>query len=211
MSDGTGGRDLSIQVEQLAVLNWLGEVGVTGVNERLEGFVSGNVSVISERATSGYLSPETTEVQFDADNRVGARVQLRDRPAGYMLVLFPPASANRATALLLRDAVDDLSTVSMDMARDALLELCNMIANGFLDEWADLVESEIGVTTPQFVSNTEREIMRSMATRHDDVGLYITTRLRLSDQDVVASLYVFPTQEEFVESVNGIDLGVIRQ
>jgi chemotaxis protein CheC len=95
------------------------------------------------------------------------------------------------------------------MARDALLEFCNIVTNAFVDEWADLVDTEINVSTPQFVSNTEREIMRHVVTSYDDIGLYISTLLRLEDHDVDASLYVFPEQEEFVNALGRIDPGVI--
>lgn len=211
MSVGGGDAGLSIPVEQLALLNWLGEVGAGGVDERLGGLVSGDVAVVAERSASGYVGPRTAEAQFGTDDRVGARVKLPGRPAGHVLVLLSPASANRATALMLRDAVDDLSTVSTEMARDALVELCGIVANGFLDEWADLVEAEINVSTPQFVSNTEREIMRYVVTSYEDTGLYISALLRLPDHDVDVALYVFPKQEEFVGSISRIDPEVIRQ
>lgn len=211
MSVGGGDGRLSIPVEQLTLLNWLGEVGASGVDERLDGLVSGDVRVLAERSTSGHVAPRTAEAQFAAEDRVGARVHLPGRPAGQILVLFSPASANRAAALMLYDAVDDLSEVSTEMARDALLELCSMVANAFLDEWADLVDTEINVSTPTFVSNTEREIMRHVVTSYEDLGLYISALLRLSDHDIDVSLYVFPEQEEFVNSVSRIDPGAILQ
>lgn len=211
MTAQSWGSGLSIPVAQLSLLNWLGEVGAGGVDERLGGLVSGGVTVVSERSASGYVAPRTAEAQFSTDDRVGARVQLPGRPAGQILVLFSPESANRATTLMLYDAVEDLSTVSRDMARDALMELCSIIANGFLDEWADLVGAEINVSTPQFVSNTEQELMRYVVTSYDDLGLYITSLLRLPDHDIDVALYVFPKQEEFVNSVSRIDPEVIRQ
>ncbi|PSQ11443.1 hypothetical protein BRC93_05505 [Halobacteriales archaeon QS_5_70_15] len=211
MSVGGGDDGLSIPVQQLALLNWLGEVGASGVDERLGGLVSGDVTVAAERSTSGHVAPRTVDARFDAADRVGARVHLPGRPSGLVLVLFSPERANRAAALMLYDAVNDLSTVSNEMARDALLELCSIVANAFLDEWADLVETEIDVNTPQFVSDTEREIMRHVVTSYDDLGLYISSLLRLAGHDVDVSLYVFPEQEEFVNSVGRIDPAVIRR
>jgi chemotaxis protein CheC len=202
-------RGLSIPVEQLTLLNWLGEVGASGVDERLGSLVTGDVTVVAERSRSGHVGPRTAEAQFGTGDRVGAKVHLPGRPAGQILVLFSPASANRTAALMLYDAVDDLSAVSTEMARDALLEFCNIVTNAFVDEWADLVDTEINVSTPQFVSNTEREIMRHVVTSYDDIGLYISTLLRLEDHDVDASLYVFPEQEEFVNALGRIDPGVI--
>lgn len=211
MSVGDGDGGLSVPVEKLTLLNWLGEVGAGGVDERLGGLVSGNVTVVAERSTTGHVAPRTAGILFGTDDRVGARVNLPGRPAGQILVLFSPASANRAAALMLYDAVEDLSTVSTEMARDALMELCSIVTNAFLDEWADLVGTEIDVSTPQFVSNAEREILRHVVASYDDLGLYISSLLRLADHDVEMSLYVFPEQGEFVDALGRIDPEVVRQ
>lgn len=74
-----------------------------------------------------------------------------------LLELPERPTAPEPTPLLLDR--DDLPSVSTEMGRDALTELCNVMANGFVDEWATLFETTIDTGSPLAVQDPERTLV----------------------------------------------------
>ncbi|MFC4451072.1 chemotaxis protein CheC [Halorussus aquaticus] len=193
---------LSIPLETIAVLNWLGEIGVDGVESRLRGVSTDDLTVETQRVKIGYAGPETILDQFGVEDRAGARVPVQKPFSGTVLVLFPVESANRAASLMLRRAVEDAeSVVSTEMGRDALTELCNVMANGFVDEWAELFDTPIDTGAPVAVQNPEMTLLHHIFSV-SDVGLYLTSRLRLAADDIDVTVFVFPGEERFVTEIS---------
>lgn len=206
---GGGERRLALPLETVAILNWLGDTGIDGVEARFEQVLGDDLTVETEQVKIGYAERETVPVQFGASERAGARVPLSKPLTGNALVLFPMESANKAAALMLQRAVDDLSSVSTEMGRDALAELCNMMVNGFVDEWATVFETTIDTGSPIAVQDPEQALIDRLL-KHYEMGLYITSRLRIPDYDIDGAIYVFPGEEEFVTKISKVGLEVIE-
>ncbi|MFC4548826.1 MULTISPECIES: chemotaxis protein CheC [Halorussus] len=201
---------LAIPLETLAVLNWLGDTGVDGAERRLSKAPVDDLTVQTEQVKVGYATAETGLSQFSPEEHAGARIPLSEPLVGNILVVFPIGSANKAAALMLKKAVDDLSSVSVEMGLDALAELCNMMANGFVDEWATLFETPIDTGSPIRVRNAERKLVDNVL-NHYELGLYITSRFTIPEYDVDGTIYVFPGKPEFVEKISRVGLDVIEQ
>jgi chemotaxis protein CheC len=149
---------------------------------------------------------EDIKSQVEEGRRVGVRVRLMEPPHGHVLILFPESSAKKITALMLRDMVDDMSTVSGEMARSAVEELGNMMASGFIDGWADVLGTTIDVATPQLVYAPAGEIVeRTAGLGGDDLALFFDSSLNVPSYEIEAEIYAFPDLEEFVEMVNNLE------
>ena len=201
---------LAIPLETLAVLNWLGDTGVDGAERRLSKAPVDDLTVQTEQVKVGYATAETGLSQFSPEEHAGARIPLSEPLVGNILVVFPIGSANKAAALMLKKAVDDLSSVSVEMGLDALAELCNMMANGFVDEWATLFETPIDTGSPIRVRNAERKLVDNVLS-HYELGLYITSRFTIPEYDVDGTIYVFPGKPEFVTKISRVGLDVIEK
>ncbi|WP_137284693.1 chemotaxis protein CheC [Halorussus salinisoli] len=200
---------LSIPLETIAVLNWLGEVGVDGVESRLRKVAADDLTVETEQVKIGYAGPETILDQFGVEDRAGARVRMREPFSGTILVLFPVRSANRAASLMLQRAVEDAeSVVSTEMGRDALTELCNVMANGFVDEWAETFDTPIDTGPPVAVQNPQMTLIHHIFSV-SDVGLYLTSRFRIASDDIDATIFVFPGEAEFVTKISQVSPEVV--
>ncbi|WP_276300544.1 chemotaxis protein CheC [Halorussus lipolyticus] len=200
---------LTVPLETLAVLNWLGDTAISGVESRINDVVDDDLTVTTEQVKIGYADTQTLDSQFHTDQRAGARVLLSKPLVGNVLVTFPMDSANKAAALMLQRAVEDLSSVSTEMGRDALTELCNMMANGFVDEWATLFETTIDTGSPVAVQDPERTLVARILKQYE-VGLFIRSRLRIPQHGIDATIYMFPGKEEFVTKISAVGLDVIE-
>lgn len=198
-----------IPVQKLAVMNRLGELGVDGVEQRLRRLDDYATTVEDEAVQSGFVDTETLGQVFRDVERVGVRVRLPSAPNGYALVLFSPGSANNAAALMLSDAVEEMSGVSVEMARSALTELGGIMASGFVDGWANTFDQRIDIVAPTAVHNAEREIVGQTINERDSLGLYISSRLRLPDHGVVAQVLLFPENSTFVEILNRVEMSMV--
>lgn len=200
---------LWIPVETLAILNWLGEQGVNGVDDRISHLADEAVPVQTDHVTVNYAGPTTIPAQFSVEDRAGARIQIEEPLTGQLLVLFPTKSANRAASLMLQKAVDDVeSLVTTEMGRDALTELCNMMANGFVDQWATAFDQNLDTGPPVAVQNPELTLLQRVVSR-SEVGVFLTSRLRLPDHEITADIFVVPQAVEFITKLSQLDPGVI--
>jgi chemotaxis protein CheC len=202
----TDAHRLSIPIRKLGVMNRIGQVGIDGVEHRLQRLDNYGAAVESELVKSGHVDEASLPRTFRDVERAGVRVRLPTAPNGYAVVLFSPESANNAAALMLDDAVDDLNGVSEEMARSALTELGGIMASGFVDGWANAFEQRIDVVAPTALHNTEREIVGQTVAGDDGLGIYITSRLRLPDHGVVAQVYLFPENETFVRILSRVEM-----
>jgi chemotaxis protein CheY-P-specific phosphatase CheC len=203
-------RRLTVPLEKLATLNALGELGVDGVASRLRQLDDYDGTVETELVKSGVVTERTLRTRFEDDVRAGVRVRLPGAPYGYALALFPPGSANNAAALMLSDAVEDVSEASTEMARSALTELGGYMINGFLDAWADTFEQRIDVGAPSAVHDSERAVVWRTVQSGEDLGLYITARLRIPASGIVAQVYLLPRNETFLDILARIDMEMLE-
>lgn len=199
----------AIPAPKLRVMNRLGEIGIEGVEHRLQWLSNYNDTVESELIKGGYVDTDALDGEFRQRELLGGRVRLPDVPHGYALVLFPVESANNAAALMLETTVDDLDAVSVEMARSALTELSGIMINGLFDAWANRFDQDIGLSEPEAVHNTEREILRQTVGGIEEYGIYLTSVLRLPEHAVTAQLYLFPDNLTFIELLNRIDMDVV--
>lgn len=194
-----------LSADESALINRLAEIGVAGVERRLQWLSNYNDSIEIDAVRSGYVDPAAADDTFRGVELVGGRVALSDVPYGYALALFPPESANNAASLLLSTTVDDLDAVSPEMARSALSELSGMMINGFFDGWANRFDEEISLSEPEPLHNTEQEILRRTIGGKDTFGVYLAARVVLPSDNVTGLVYLFPHNGTFLELVDRLD------
>lgn len=206
----TNGPD-RIDIEQLGVLNYLGELAVTGVESRLGKLANRPTAVESEVVKNGYVDLASVDLAFPDEHRLGVKVGLSGGLDGCALVLFPPSSANRAVGMMLADTDEDVSDVSNEMAVSSIIELGGMVANGFLDALADTFDRHIVTTRPTTRNGRLPEVVQRVLTDDDGRGLYLETTLHVTSHDIEIELYLFPENAAFVEVLNGLDMGTVTR
>jgi chemotaxis protein CheC len=193
-----------VDIRKLSFINEMAKVGTNGVADNM-GKLTGEDAKMEVTKTN-FIDVEDLTTQLDDDKRVGVRVRLMEPPHGHILILFPEQSAKKITALMLNDMVDDMSSVSGEMARSAVEELGNMMASGFIDGWADVLGTTIDIATPQLVYAPAAEIVgRTASLGEEDLALFFDSSLNVPSYEIEAEIYAFPDLQEFVEMVNSIE------
>ncbi|MFC4249343.1 chemotaxis protein CheC [Natribaculum luteum] len=194
-----------VDIRKLSFINEMAKVGTNGVADNMSKLTGEDARM--EVTKTNFIDVEDIKSQLDAGKRVGVRVRLLDPPHGHILVLFPEESAKKITAIMLRDVVDDMSSVSGKMARSAVEEMGNMMASGFIDGWADVLGRGIDIAAPQLVYAPAGEVVvRTAGLGGDDLALFFDSNLSVPSYQLEAEIYALPDLEEFVEMVNGIEV-----
>ena len=195
---------LMVDIRKLSFINEMAKVGTNGVADNMSKLTGEDAQM--EVTKTNFVDVEDITAQLDEGRRVGVRVRLMEPPHGHILILFPEASAKKITALMLSDMVDDLSSVSGEMARSAVEELGNMMASGFIDGWADVLGRTIDIATPQLVyAEADEVVERTAGLGGEDLALFFDSQMHVPSYEVEAEIYAFPDLEEFVEMVNSIE------
>ena len=196
---------LKVDIRKLSFINEMAKVGTNGVADNMSKLTGEDARM--EVTKTNFIDVNDIKSQLDDRKRVGVRVRLMEPPHGHVLILFPEDSAKKITALMLSDMVDDMSSVSGEMARSAVEELGNMMASGFIDGWADVLGTTIDIATPQMVYAPAGEIVeRTAGLGNDDLALFFDSDLNVPSYEIEAEIYAFPDLTEFVELVNSIEV-----
>ncbi|SDQ47086.1 chemotaxis protein CheC [Natronobacterium texcoconense] len=196
---------MKVDIRKLSFVNEMAKVGTNGVADNMSKLTGQDARM--EVTKTNFIDVADLERQLDAEKRVGVRVRLQDPPHGHILILFPEESAKKITAIMLDDVVDDLSDVSGKMARSAVEEMGTMMANGFIDGWADVLGRVIDIAAPQLVYAPAGEVVtRTASLDGEDLALFFDSDLTVPSYQIEAEIYAFPDIEAFVELVNAIDV-----
>ncbi len=139
-----------------------------------------------------------TEIQRDFEDgsqKVGIRVELSGGIDGHSIVVFDRESAETVLEALLPDAnyaeFDDLS-------RSAATEVGQIMNNGFIDGWADVLETVIDVSTPEFVEGeTAAPFFTELeeAPEADDLALVFQSHIEAVGTETGFRHYLFPEHD----------------
>ncbi|MFD1512774.1 chemotaxis protein CheC [Halomarina rubra] len=198
-----------IDMKSLAVLNRLGDIGIGGIEQRLQG-LKHDANVVSEQVAHGFARRDLLDVTFEDTERVGVKMKLPGAPFGFAVVWFPMASANNAARMMLQEGLAPGETPSHKMARSAITELGAMVAAGFVDAWADTFEQEIDVGAPSPVQATEQALVNTVLDEGEDLGLYVSSAVRLPAYDISLNVLLFPRNAVMLKILDRIDVRRVR-
>ncbi|GAB3018271.1 chemotaxis protein CheC [Natronobiforma cellulositropha] len=137
----------------------------------------------------------------DGTDRVGVRVELSGGLDGHSVVVFDRESALRIVETLINDAETDEFD---EMNRSAATEVGNIMNNGFVDGWADVLETVIDVSTPEFIEGTTVDAFFGdidEAPDDDDLALLFHSNISAigTEMDIGFSHYLFPRRESMAQ------------
>ncbi|ARS90086.1 chemotaxis protein CheC [Natrarchaeobaculum aegyptiacum] len=143
--------------------------------------------------------------QVGDDQRVGTVVEYRGTPSGYLAVLFDPASARRSVEALapvaFEDGAGDGEPIEWDdTAQGAFEELCNVVVSGFLDGWANVLQTSIKHSPPSFVADMGSSIVSPIVAdvaRSGNYAFLLDSSIETPDaESVTCQLFALPRPGE---------------
>ena len=137
----------------------------------------------------------------DVDEHVGTVFQFSGALDGYLAVLFEDAAADTiADALTPGDSAEDYR-------QSAIEEIGNITASGFIDGWANALDTTIDHTVPDFVDDMGRAVLESIAV---ELGLtqefaYVFDVVITAQEPMTCRMFAIPEADSFRSLVARLD------
>jgi chemotaxis protein CheC len=148
--------------------------------------------------------------------KVGVRVELSGAIEGHSMVVFDADSARRVLETLLGDEFEDRAPAAGsdaakadpaaaefdELSQSAMEEVGQIINSGFVDGWADVLETAIDMTTPEFVQGAEPDPFLEgldAAPGEDDMAIMFRSQIEAVGEAIEFTHYLFPDHDDFAE------------
>jgi chemotaxis protein CheC len=142
------------------------------------------------------------------EEQIGIYIEMLEPPHGHVLFLFNSESAKLLAGGMLGDmggAEPDTDGFT-EMEKSAIQEIGNIMTSGFIDGWANVLETTIDMSTPNFTfgpgSGTVDEIIGD---REGDMALMFDSRVHAQDADINVKVYTFPQLAELVDLMQRLE------
>jgi chemotaxis protein CheC len=147
-----------------------------------------------------FVPIEGVPMQLDDTTRTGVVLEFEGTPSGYIAILFDEPSSERIASALLPGA-----DAGAAMRQSAIQEIGNIITSGFVDGWANRLETTIEISPPQFVKDLGPAIIDPLATelaQQQDYAFLIDSTIRTADQEFTCDIYALPNEKELHDALD---------
>ena len=193
---------LAVPAEKLAVFNGFAEQSAkraSGQIAQLTGLQT-DVSVSQLR----FISFSDMSVEVGSQPYVSVVFELNGVPSGYFVVMFTERSAERVASAMLPKGIDPDDGTMTD---GAIEELGNIITSGFIDGWANTLQSSIEHTPPELVRDTGSSVIQMVQRRlsaQQEFAFTIDTTIEIDKKEAEVQLYVLPDTRELARALSAI-------
>jgi chemotaxis protein CheY-P-specific phosphatase CheC len=136
---------------------------------------------------------------------VGTTVQFEGTPSGTLVILFDePSATNIAEQLLPMEPDGDGLT---HMHRSAIEELGNITTSGFIDGWANVLQSSVEHTPPEYVDDVEMKLLEIVTEQlgpFQTHGFVIESTMRTDAVDFECEILAIPNEEELSTALDSL-------
>jgi len=198
---------LKVDVRKLEVFNKVSKEGSRRVADSLNQMADLDAEI--QVAKINLLHMEDVKTHLGDEEAVGIHVELTEPPYGYVLfVLDPTDSKQLAQALIPGDGGGGDSEGSFsDMERSAIQEIGNIMTSGYIDGWANVLDTTINMGTPTFTYGpTHRIIERMGGWPDEEIVFVLDSQITLCNAAVDLTIYTFPQVQDLVELVKQLDV-----
>jgi chemotaxis protein CheC len=93
------------------------------------------------------------------------------------------------------------------MERSAIQEIGNIMTSGYIDGWANVLDTTIDMGTPEFTYGPASQIIQKMGGWPDeDIVFVLDSQITAGREDVDLTVYTFPQLRALVELVQQLDV-----
>jgi len=193
---------LAVPAEKLAVFNGFADRSA----ERASGQIAQLTGLRTDVTVSQlrFLSFSDIRAEVGGEPYESVVFELTGLPSGYFVVMFSESSADRVASAMLPSGVDPDGG---SMTREAIKELGNIMTSGFIDGWANTLQSSIEHTPPEFLSEPGEEVIglvRRRLSERQEYAFTIDTTIEIDDRTAEVQLYVLPDTRELAEALSAL-------
>ncbi|QSG05500.1 chemotaxis protein CheC [Halapricum desulfuricans] len=190
-----------LSLDKLSVFSDLTRAGTRAAAERVTAFTG--IETDTEIAGINFTPIDDISTSLNADSYVGTTLEFEGRPSGHLAIMFPDESARRVAEEMLPTDPDGDGLTRMH--RSALEELGNNMASGFLDGWANVLQTTVDHTPPEFSDDMEMTLIELVAEQLGPFQTHAyTIESRITTESVAfdCEIHALPNETQLSEALD---------
>jgi len=199
--------DYEVDVRKLELFNDMAKEGATTVSEHLNQLSGLDTEI--EVSKINFLDMADVRTHLGEHQQVGIYVELTEAPYGYILFMLEPEGSKRLAQGMVGDmgSGEPAEGFFTDLERSAMQEIGNIMTSGFIDGWANVLDTTIDMSTPSFIFGPASDIVDEMGGWPDEeIAFVIDSTIVATDTDVEVTVYTFPQLVDLVGLIQNIDV-----
>lgn len=203
----TNEMSLEVDIRKLALFNKMAKQGGNTVADHLSQMTG--LETEMEVTKINFIDVEDIKNHVGDEEQIGISIEMLEQPNGHILFLFHAADAKQLAQGMLGDMQTEESNGGgfTDMERSAIEEIGNIMTSGFIDGWANVLDTTIDMSTPTFTYGPGSSMVTNLVgDRKTDMALMFDSRINSIDSDVNVTVYTFPELEELVDLMKQIEV-----
>jgi len=196
---------LMIDIRKLGLFNKMAKEGGNTVADHLSQMTGMETEM--EITKINFIDTPDIKTHVGHEKQIGISIEMLEPPHGHILFLFNADSAKQLARGMVGDMGDTSQDGFTDMERSAIQEIGNVLTSGFIDGWANVLETTIDMSTPTFTYGPGSGMVDDLVVgRQDDMALMFDSRVHALDSDIDVTVYTFPELSELVDLMQRIEV-----
>jgi chemotaxis protein CheC len=198
---------LMLDIRKLGLFNKMAKEGGNTVADHLSQMTGMETEM--EITKINFIDIPDIKTHVGHEKQIGISIEMLEPPHGYILFLFNAGSAKELAHGMIGDMGDTDPSESgfTDMERSAIQEIGNIMTSGFIDGWANVLETTIDMSTPTFTYGPGSGMVDDVVgDRNDEMALMFDSRVHALESDINVKVYTFPELEELVSLMQQIEV-----
>jgi len=194
-------EDDAIPIDKLEVFNEMTKDGTQQAAANVE--MMTGIETEAEVTRLSFAPIEDVPKQVGTDTYVGTVVEFTGVPSGFLLVLFDEASAVHIAEAMMPVEMD--ADELTDQHKAAIEELGNIMTSGFVDGWANVLQTSVEHTPPRLVHDMGRAVVDPLAAQvgqHQEHAFIIDSEMRTDDIAFGAEIHALPNEKELRQALD---------
>jgi len=135
---------------------------------------------------------------------LGVVMEFKGTPGGYLAILFDEPSARTIVDATVPMELDDPLG---EMGESAIQELGNIMTSGFIDGWANVLQTSIDHTPPELVHDLGTAILSPIAGRlgqSQEYAFLMDSTVVTPDEEFNCEIYAIPDEAKLKEALDSL-------
>ena len=196
-----------IDIRKLGLFNKMAKEGGNTVADHLSQMTGMETEM--EITKINFIDIPDIRAHVGDDEQIGISIEMLEQPYGHILFLFNATDAKQLAHGMMGDmaGAERSETGFSDMERSAIQEIGNIMTSGFIDGWANVLNTTIDISTPTFTYGPGSSMVDNLVgDRDDEMALMFDSRVQALDSDINVTVYTFPELEELVALMQRIEV-----
>ncbi|SIR73749.1 chemotaxis protein CheC [Natronorubrum thiooxidans] len=199
-----------IEYDKLDGFDRMAERGAEEIAETATTLTGIDTSVEIRRLN--FVSLEAIPQQLPDETLVGVAFEFDGMPSGYLIFLFDEESAHEIVDAMIPMDVDEDGFG--EMGTSAIKELGNIMASGFLDGWANVLDTTIDHSPPEFIHDMGAAAVDPVIIQlgeNQEFTFVFDTVVMADGREFDCEVYAIPDESDLERALNDLEVDRIEE